>query len=303
MLPLPTSSLLDIPIQPLVLPMQQPHLNQVFAPISLGSSMGSFAGLPTTLLANAIQLSQQLEQSKRDIEHLQANISASLLMSSLEGLKTTLPVNYAPSFDSQSVSGSESITGKRSNLLDEVDMYVRKKPVKKAKPSPDSEFKVSIKESRCPSEAIMTKNFCVDLAAVPASLRAFPEFVQEKLATCAGVGEFKQVEILVLLLVAGEVFLVDSVYSKIKAIMQSRRTRASIRRKIEKLVQKDAGFFGGLLRFDRRVTTRKILRAKFFETLQGALNLPVCTENMELKKFALRLQRYVQENKLLSFEE
>lgn len=98
----------------------------------------------------------------------------------------------------------------------------------------------------------------------PYNLGPVPDFILDELETTSGTGQFTRAELMVTLLFAhqllsqrdagnGESIRRGNTYAIIKSRMGDRRSRASIRRKIEKIVSKDTGIPGGLLKEDFRV--------------------------------------------------
>ena len=86
-----------------------------------------------------------------------------------------------------------------------------------------------------------------------------PTFMKTKLMASKGHGEFTIPELLILLFYSKSLFNKPNVYAKLKEIMQNKRSRASIRRKIEKIVVKEAGIPGGLLKVEARERTQQVL--------------------------------------------
>lgn len=91
-----------------------------------------------------------------------------------------------------------------------------------------------------------------------------PDFMKSKLLASKGHGEFTIPELLILLFFSKSLFDKPNVYAKLKEIMQNKRSRASIRRKIEKIVSKEAGIPGGLLKVESRQRTQQVLSGECF---------------------------------------
>lgn len=101
---------------------------------------------------------------------------------------------------------------------------------------------------------------------VPFKLGPVPDFIMQELSTTTGTGQFTRSELMITLLFAhqllskrnsavtnGKILPRGNTYAIIKTLMGDKRSRASIRRKIEKIVNKDTGIPGGLLKENGRI--------------------------------------------------
>lgn len=77
-----------------------------------------------------------------------------------------------------------------------------------------------------------------------------PEYVTRELTATSGEGRFTTQELLCCLLFAYTESLKANSYATIKMLMGDKRSRGSIRRKVEKIVKKETGIKGGLLGID-----------------------------------------------------
>ena len=71
-----------------------------------------------------------------------------------------------------------------------------------------------------------------------------PTFIQEELKNAPGNGQFTICELMITLCFAHQLLFHRNTYSTIKKRMLNKRSRASIRRKIEKIVFKETGIDG-----------------------------------------------------------
>lgn len=134
----------------------------------------------------------------------------------------------------------------------------------------------------------------------PYNLGPVPGFIVEELKTTSGTGQFTRAELMITLLFAhqllsqrdsgnGDTIRRGNTYAIIKTRMGDRRSRASIRRKIEKIVSKDTGIPGGLLKEDFRVG---MALNSVWKRLVKLLMLAEKTGTPKQQKFAENLREY-----------
>ena len=134
----------------------------------------------------------------------------------------------------------------------------------------------------------------------PYNLGPVPAFIVEELKTTSGTGQFTRSELMITLLFAhqllsqrdsgnGDTIRRGNTYAIIKTRMGDRRSRASIRRKIEKIVSKDTGIPGGLLKEDFRVG---MALNSVWKRLVKLLVLAEKTGTPKQKRFAESLREY-----------
>ena len=96
-----------------------------------------------------------------------------------------------------------------------------------------------------------------------------PTFIQEELKNAPGNGQFTICELMITLCFAHQLLFHRNTYSTIKKRMLNKRSRASIRRKIEKIVFKETGIDGRWLLIKVKAlgevcTTDRMLQVGFY---------------------------------------
>lgn len=125
-------------------------------------------------------------------------------------------------------------------------------------------------------------------ARLQALARTTPEFIVQELQLTKGSGEFTTTEVIIMLFYAYKYFNDFDVYSKIRSCMNFTRSRASIRRKIEKIVAQELNTRGGLLGNDQiRESSKQICLKKFWE-LTHELRV---VGTREMRTFVLKMQQ------------
>eukprot|EP00511_Aplanochytrium_stocchinoi_P011034 CAMPEP_0204862374 /NCGR_PEP_ID=MMETSP1348-20121228/2437_1 /ASSEMBLY_ACC=CAM_ASM_000700 /TAXON_ID=215587 /ORGANISM="Aplanochytrium stocchinoi, Strain GSBS06" /LENGTH=453 /DNA_ID=CAMNT_0052012255 /DNA_START=226 /DNA_END=1588 /DNA_ORIENTATION=+ len=109
---------------------------------------------------------------------------------------------------------------------------------------------------------------------------AIPEFIDAELEKMNGSGEFKITELMIMLFYVHYFFDHTDVYSKASDYMKKKRSRASIRHKIIKIVHKNSGHKGSILQ-NKKLTSgfKNILCKEFWEMIENAGNMANPSEN------------------------
>lgn len=117
-----------------------------------------------------------------------------------------------------------------------------------------------------------------------------PSFIGDELQNSPGNGQFTICELMVTICFAHQLLFHRNTYSTIKRRMLNKRSRASIRRKIEKIVFKETGIDGGLLLVteERRNGILTCLWSRFSKLIDEA----IIYGSPSLESFAKRLRAY-----------
>lgn len=117
-----------------------------------------------------------------------------------------------------------------------------------------------------------------------------PTFIQEELKNAPGNGQFTICELMITLCFAHQLLFHRNTYSTIKKRMLNKRSRASIRRKIEKIVFKETGIDGGLLLApeEKRIQILSCLWSRFAKLIDEA----IVYGSPALESFSKKLRNY-----------
>lgn len=124
---------------------------------------------------------------------------------------------------------------------------------------------------------------------------ATPKWMRTELQAANGRGEFTRPELLMVLMFTVKYFDNPNAYSKVREMMGEVRSRASIRRKVEKMVAQETGISGGLLlKKERRSEFRKILLDRFWKIMDSITGN--CIESLQV--FKAKMEEYCLQNKI-----
>lgn len=124
---------------------------------------------------------------------------------------------------------------------------------------------------------------------------ATPKWMRTELQAANGRGEFTRPELLMVLMFTVKYFDNPNAYSKVREMMGEVRSRASIRRKVEKMVAQETGITGGLLlKKERRSEFRKILLDRFWKIMDSITGN--CIESLQV--FKAKMEEYCLQNKI-----
>lgn len=119
-----------------------------------------------------------------------------------------------------------------------------------------------------------------------------PEFIKEELMTTSGIGHFTMSELMCCLLFAHREALSSNSYANIRAKMGNKRSRVSIRRKIEKIVLSETGLGGGLLGLTG--DQNQLVLEAIWNRLMSLISDAETYGTQNLKLFAAQLREYAQ---------
>eukprot|EP00510_Aplanochytrium_minuta_P003083 CAMPEP_0184016544 /NCGR_PEP_ID=MMETSP0954-20121128/6988_1 /TAXON_ID=627963 /ORGANISM="Aplanochytrium sp, Strain PBS07" /LENGTH=444 /DNA_ID=CAMNT_0026297577 /DNA_START=340 /DNA_END=1674 /DNA_ORIENTATION=+ len=122
-----------------------------------------------------------------------------------------------------------------------------------------------------------------------------PKFIEEELQKTNGSGEFKIKEMMIMLFYVHYFFDHTDVYSKASEYMQKKRSRASIRHKIIKIVHKNSGHKGSILQNKGMTNNFKtIINKEFWRLIETAEEYG----EDQRKDFAKRLRQFAIQKKM-----
>lgn len=122
-----------------------------------------------------------------------------------------------------------------------------------------------------------------------------PKFIRDELRRANGTGEFTKPELLITLFYAYKYFDHTNAYSKVRACMSNVRSRASIRRKIEKIVAQERGISGGLLlKKERREEYKRVILERFWKVIENIEK----ADDQKVKNFAIQIKEYCENEKV-----
>lgn len=123
-----------------------------------------------------------------------------------------------------------------------------------------------------------------------------PKFIRDELKRANGTGEFTKPELLITLFYAYKYFDNTNAYSKVRACMSNVRSRASIRRKIEKIVAQERGISGGLLlKKEKREEYKRVILDRFWKVIQSIGK----KDELKVQSFAVQMKQYCESEKVL----
>lgn len=119
-----------------------------------------------------------------------------------------------------------------------------------------------------------------------------PDFIKNELLTTSGIGHFTMSELMCCLLFAHREALSSNSYANIRSKMGNKRSRVSIRRKIEKIVLSETGLSGGLLGLCGE--QNRIVLEAIWSRLMSLISDAETYGTQNLKVFAAQLREYAQ---------
>lgn len=121
-----------------------------------------------------------------------------------------------------------------------------------------------------------------------------PEYITRELTATSGEGRFTTQELLCCLLFAYTESLKANSYATIKMLMGDKRSRGSIRRKVEKVVKKETGIKGGLLGIDS--ANQELVLESLWKRFMKLAEETKKTGSPELVEFTTKLCQYANEH-------
>lgn len=121
-----------------------------------------------------------------------------------------------------------------------------------------------------------------------------PDYVTKELTSTSGEGRFTTPELLCCLLFAYTESLKANSYATIKMLMGDKRSRGSIRRKVEKIVKKETGIKGGLLGID--AANQQLVLEALWDRFMRLAEETNKTGSPELVQFTTKLCQYAHEH-------
>mmetsp|Transcript_10135 Transcript_10135/g.13176 ORF Transcript_10135/g.13176 Transcript_10135/m.13176 type:complete len:859 (-) Transcript_10135:436-3012(-) len=118
-----------------------------------------------------------------------------------------------------------------------------------------------------------------------------PLFIEEELNSYPGTGEFYVNELMVTLLLTHQMFAHKDPYAAVQTRMGTKRGRASIRQKVEKLIGQDTGIRGSILKHENMKNVKALLWLRFNKMLCNCEQY----HSDKVKKFAAKLRAYASE--------
>mmetsp|Transcript_14603 Transcript_14603/g.18053 ORF Transcript_14603/g.18053 Transcript_14603/m.18053 type:complete len:271 (-) Transcript_14603:133-945(-) len=126
-----------------------------------------------------------------------------------------------------------------------------------------------------------------------------PKFIREELKKANGTGEFTKPELMITLFYAYKYFDHSNAYSKVRARMSNVRSRASIRRKIEKIVAQERGISGGLLlKKEKREEFSRVILDRFWKTIKSVDQM----DEPRVRTFTSQMRSYCQKQQIFPME-
>lgn len=154
-------------------------------------------------------------------------------------------------------------------------------------------------QSKCQSpasatdaKAVRRKRFLRRRSSERKPFENVPDFVKEELMTTSGIGHFTMSELMCCLLFAHREALSSNSYANIRAKMGNKRSRVSIRRKIEKIVLSETGLGGGLLGLTG--DQNQLVLEAIWNRLMSLISDAETYGTQNLKLFAAQLREYAQ---------
>ena len=121
-----------------------------------------------------------------------------------------------------------------------------------------------------------------------------PEYITRELTSTSGEGRFTTQELLCCLLFAYTESLKANSYATIKMLMGDKRSRGSIRRKVEKVVKKETGIKGGLLGIDS--ANQELVLESLWKRFMKLAEETKRTGSPELVDFTTKLCQYANDH-------
>lgn len=121
-------------------------------------------------------------------------------------------------------------------------------------------------------------------------IKFVPEFITKELEETIGEGRFTSTELMTCLLFGYTESLKANSYATIKQLMGNKRSRGSIRRKIEKIVKKETGINGGLLGIENE--NQKIVLESLWKRFMKLANETENKGSDREKEFSRRIKEF-----------
>lgn len=162
----------------------------------------------------------------------------------------------------------------------------------KSELNPDQTLRAQTQAAANEAKAVRRKRFLRRRSSERKPFENVPEFIKEELMTTSGIGHFTMSELMCCLLFAHREALSSNSYANIRAKMGNKRSRVSIRRKIEKIVLSETGLGGGLLGLTG--DQNQLVLEAIWNRLMNLISDAETYGTQNLKLFAAQLREYAQ---------